>query len=181
MVTRHYRCTKCEREFETIQSIKDDFLKDCEVCSIPKIIGMNISTKPLPLHAHEIFYDPETGAIKDQPSARLIPGIANTLEIVYYPAVTLIKGEATTIGLECDRRNAAMGKFEYEDKAAAVKKEYADNIKKRRENMHLIEGESLPEETPKARPFWRKTDKVDLNLANMTKEKEQRYIMTGKK
>lgn len=44
MARYHYRCKQCKHEFEAVQSMLDDPLTDCPVCSgkVQRIIGKHV-------------------------------------------------------------------------------------------------------------------------------------------
>lgn len=72
------------------------------------------------------------------------------LERVIHAPHLFIKGEPKTLGVLADRNTASMGRYELEDKREA----------------HKQQGQSGRNQLPKApRPWWRKTDKVNTDLA----------------
>jgi putative FmdB family regulatory protein len=72
------------------------------------------------------------------------------LERVIHAAHLFVKAEPKTVGLLAERNTAKMGRYELEDKREA----------------HNQRGKTGRAELPKApRPWWRKSDKIDTNLA----------------
>lgn len=101
-----------------------------------------------------------------------------TLRRVIHAVAVLTKGEAKTLAQQADRNEKAMGRLELEEKR--------------------IKAATGSKKQPKpSRPWWRKTDKVDTNLADLApavtiekgkivkseplSPKAENYIMTGKK
>jgi putative FmdB family regulatory protein len=111
----------------------------------------------------------------------------DTLRRVLHAVTIFTRGDAVTVAQQADRNTSSMGRYELEAKRHA----HAEAGEKSREAMGLSK-------RPKAeRPFWRKTDKVNTDLAKLApnvtiekgkitkseplSEKAKDYIMTGNK
>lgn len=106
-------------------------------------------------------------------------GEKKTLKIVYSLPSLFVKGEPTTVGLLAYRNTQKMGRLELEDKDREMFERRQAAIKSRKEMSPLLPGEHRQPEYQ--RPFWRKGDKIDTSLANLSPEKKEKYVMTGEK
>jgi hypothetical protein len=108
----------------------------------------------------------------------------NSLEKILYAVPLLIKNDPKTLGLLADRNNQRFGRNEVEERENLYQEEFRKNKNRALDEFSesLPAGASLPERPNSlAKPPWRNTDKIDTSLANLSKDKAEKYIMTGQK
>lgn len=96
------------------------------------------------------------------------------LNPVFSVPYAIIKGsDRESLGSFAERNTKRLGK------ELVAKKEESKSEKR---NRPLPSGmESLPTPTKKKKVWWRKDDKIDTSLANLSPEKKQKFIATGEK
>jgi len=129
-------------------------------------------------------------SIKDDPIVICPVCDKPELKRVFHAVPVFSKGSPTTVGAQAEKNEKLLGRYGLEEKRHQIKTEREAAKKKARAQL------GLPEEAPK-RPWWRKSDKIDLSLGNLAPDVEVKngeitkvgplskqaedYIMTGKK
>lgn len=96
----------------------------------------------------------------------------------FHAVPVFVNGDYKTLGALADANRKKLGRSYIEDKQRQYEE---DKLNASQYAGKLPDGASIIKREKKDTPWRKKNEKIDMSLNRLTKEQQQKYILTGKK